>query len=156
MSANPMDSIDPAPAESINACFAAAMPAPCSDKQFARYTTDLKAIWAKIFEIRAGRPTVLRAIDAANPFAGAWKENHVLDACNACWSCTSTAPRQAAEAYHIPFVSRYDAFNGINHDQDPAQKGYVGIDGIHPSDSARQLTAKLLGKLGYAPVPPPQ
>ena len=34
--------------------------------------------------------------------------------------------------------------------------GYIGFDGVHPSDSARQLTAELLGKLGYEPMPPPQ
>jgi lysophospholipase L1-like esterase len=156
MFGNPMDSVDSETGESINRCFASIPPASLTPQAFDKYTADLKAIWAKIFELRSGQPTILRAIDVANPFVSSWKKNQVFDACTVYWEGVSTAVRQAAEAYHIPFLSCYDAFNGVKHDQDAGQKGYIGSDGIHPNDLANQLTAELLSKLGYEPVPPPQ
>jgi hypothetical protein len=155
MFANPMDSLDPETSQSIDSCFAASAPAPCAFKSFETYTADLKAIWAKVFELRFGRPTILRAIDVASPFVSSWQKSQVFEACTICWECVSTAVRQAAEAYHIPFLSRYDAFNGVKHDEDPRQKGYILSDGMHPNDTATQITAQLLAKLGYEPVPPP-
>lgn len=156
MFGNPMLSVDPATRGSINHCFGSIAPAPCTPRSFEKYTADLEAIWAKVFELRSGQPTILRAIDVANPFVSAWKKSQVFDACTVCWECVTNAVRQAAEAYHIPFLSRYDAFNGVKHDEDPGQQGYIGGDGIHPNDLAQQRTAELLAKLGYDPVPPPQ
>lgn len=156
MSGNPMNSVDAATAQKINNCFASIAPAPCAPENFEGYVNDLKAIWAKVFALRAGQPTILRAIDAASPFVGDWKETKTFDACTVCWQCVSNANRQAATAYGIPFLSRYDAFNGAMHDEDLGKKGYLGIDGIHPNDRARELTAELLSKLGYDPVPPPR
>lgn len=156
MFGNPMESVDPATGEAIDNCFSSLPPAPLTPKGFERYRADLKAIWAKVFELRAGKPTILRAIDVANPFVSRWQKNQIFDACTVYWEGVSTAVRQAAEAYHIPFLSRYDAFNGVNHNEDAGQKGYIGGDSIHPSELADRLTAEMLSKLGYAPVPPPQ
>jgi hypothetical protein len=155
MFGNPMLSVDAATGESINSCFGSTAPAPCTPKAFEKYTADLEAIWAKVFELRSGQPTVLRAIDVASPFVNNWIKYQTFDACTVCWECVSNAVRQAAEAYRIPFLSRYDAFNGVKHDIDPKQQGYIGEDGIHPNDLAQQHTAELLAKLGYEPVPPP-
>ncbi len=156
MFGNPMLSVDAATGESINSCFGSTAPALCTPKAFEKYTADLEAIWAKVFELRSGQPTVLRAIDVASPFVNDWKKYQTFDACTVCFECVSNAVRQAAKAYRIPFLSRYDAFNGLKHDQDPKQQGYVGGDGIHPNDLAQQRTAELLAKLGYDSVPPPQ
>ncbi len=155
MFGNPTLSVDVATAGSINSCFGPLAPAPCTPKAFEKYTADLEAIWAKDFELRAGQPTILRAIDVASPFVAGWKEYQTFEGCTVCWECVSNAVRQAAEAYHIPFLSRYDAFNGVKHDIDPALQGFIGGDGIHPSDLAQQRTAELLAKLGYEPVPLP-
>ncbi len=155
MFGNPMDLVDSETAQSINSCFAASAPTPCTPKAFEKYTADLKTIWTKVFELRSGKPTILRAIDVASPFVNSWKKSQVFDACTVCWECVTTAVRQAAEDFHVPFLSRYDIFNGVKHDEDPAQKGYIGSDGIHPNDLAQQRTAELLSKLGYKPVPPP-
>jgi hypothetical protein len=142
---------------SIQRCFGnvAGTPAPCTSKGFEKYTADLETIWAIIFELRTGKPTILRALDYANPFVSRWNENQIFDACTTCWECVSAAARQAAEAFHIPFLSRYDIYNGVDHNIDPGQQGYIGGDGIHPNGLAQQYTAELLSKLGYEPVIPP-
>jgi hypothetical protein len=142
---------------SIQKCFGniVGTPNPCPSNGFDEYIADLAAIWAKVFELRSGKPTILRALDFANPFISRWNENQIFDACTVCWECISVAARRAAEALHIPFLSRYDVFNGVDHDKDLESQGYLGADGIHPNGLAQQYTAELLSKLGYEPVTPP-
>ena len=54
----------------------------------------------------------------------------------------------------MTFVSIYDAFafNGINHDEVPQEKGYIGLDGIHASQEERQAIADLMSAVGYRPL----
>jgi lysophospholipase L1-like esterase len=54
----------------------------------------------------------------------------------------------------MTFVSIYDAFafNGINHDEVPQEKGYIGLDGIHASQEDRQAIADLMSAVGYRPL----
>jgi hypothetical protein len=154
---SPMGSIRDDTFLSIQRCFGNLMgtPDPCPTNGFDKYTADLEAIWAKVFELRSGKPTILRALDDASPFVSRWNENHIFNACTVCWECGSASARRAAEAFHIPFLSRYDVYNGVDHDKDPKQQGYIGGDGIHPNGLAQRYTAELLSKLGYEPVTPP-
>jgi predicted dienelactone hydrolase len=155
MFVNPLDSVDPEQPLDLDGCFVNHAPASCGPETFAQYTTDMKAIWAKILELRAGQPTILRATDIYNPLVSPWNEAGVFEACSECWENMSQAARLAAEAYNIPFLSRYDAFDGPNHDEDPREKGYIHADGEHPSELASQFTAELLSQMGYDPVSPP-
>jgi hypothetical protein len=152
MFVNPLDSVDPEKPLDLDACFAFGAPQHCSSESFDRYIVDMQAIWAKILELRAGQPTILRATDLYNPLVKPWHENGVFEACTECWENQSQAARLAAEAYGIPFLSRLDAFNGVSHDQDPREKGYIVYDGEHPSELAGQHTAELLSEMGYEPV----
>jgi lysophospholipase L1-like esterase len=115
----------------------------------------LEAIWAKILAARSGRPTILRALDDANPFVSRWNRDQIFSTCTTYWEAVSEAARAAAEHYSIPFLSRYDAYNGKDHTIDPGLGGYIGGDGIHPSKLAQQHTADLLAQMGYEAVMPP-
>lgn len=153
----PLDSIHDVTFWSIDRCFgnSADMPEACPSTGFDQYAADLEAIWAKIFELRSGKPTILRAMDSASPFVSRWNEKQIFNACTVCWEAYSNAARRAAETYHVPFLSRYDIYNGMNHSLDVGQQGYVGGDGIHPNNLAQQHTAELLAQLGYEAVIPP-
>jgi hypothetical protein len=152
MFVNPEDSVDPEKPLNLDGCFAYSAPSSCEPASFEKWTTDLKAIWAEVLELREGQPTILRATDLYNPLVNPWNEHSVFEACTECWENMSHAARLAAEAYDIPFPSRLDAFNGVNHDQDPRTKGYIRSDGEHPSDLGCQYTAELLSQMGYEPV----
>lgn len=152
---NPEDSIMPENPLEMDGCFIGYAPDSCDPATFEKYTADLKAIWAEIFELREGKATILRATDLYNPLVSPWKEHEVFEACTECWENMSQAARLAAEAYNIPFLSRLDAFNGPNHDEDPREKGYIDSDGEHPSELMGQYTAELLAQMGYEPVTPP-
>jgi hypothetical protein len=62
---------------------------------------------------------------------------------------------RAVESFPIPFPSRYNTYNGVNHDEDPVEKGYITTDNRHPSALGAQVTAELLAQMGYEPVPAP-
>lgn len=155
MFVNPVESVDPEKPLNLDGCFVYSAPGSCEPESFEKWTSDLKAIWAEIFKLRNGQPTILRATDIYNPLVSPWNEHGVFEACTECWENMSNAARLAAEAYRIPFLSRLDAFNGLNHDEDPREKGYIRSDGEHPSDLASQYTAELLSQMGYEPVSPP-
>ena len=151
MFVNPVDSVDPEKPLNLDGCFISSAPSACDPASFEKWTTDLEAIWAEILELRAGQPTLLRATDIYNPLVSPWNAHGVFEACTECWENMSHAARLAAEAYGIPFLSRLDAFNGVNHDEDPRTKGYIRSDGEHPSDLGSQYTAELLSQMGYEP-----
>jgi hypothetical protein len=122
---------------------------------FDGYTADLAAIWARILAARSGKATLLRALDDATPFIGPWNRDQMFGTCSTYWEAYSAAARTAAGLYSIPFLSRFEAYNGENHDIDPGQGGYIGPDGIHPNDLAQDHTAELLSRMGYYAVAPP-
>jgi hypothetical protein len=138
----------------IQRCFGAAsgVPDPCAPDAFDSYTTDLEAIWTKIFELRAGKPTILRGLDAATPLIRVWIANGTYETCTTCWEAYSAAAHKASDKFLIPFFSRYDIFNGKDHRTDPFIIGYVRGDGIHPNDSAQIYASQLLAELGYEPT----
>jgi hypothetical protein len=140
----------------MNGClFDLASPKNCEPASLEQYTTDLKWIWGEIFRLRNGKPTILRTMDLYTPLINEYKEKGLLSACTECLENYSDAIRLAAEAYHIPFIHRYDIYNGVNHHEDAVAKGYILENDVHPSDLGAQLIAEQLSQLGYEPVPPP-
>jgi hypothetical protein len=152
MFTNPLGSIDTDKPLSMDGCFGCSLPVACGPETYTKYVEDLKGIWQEILKLRGGKPTVLRATDIYNPLVSQWNDCRLAEACDACWTNMSNAARQAADAYQIPFLSRYDAFNGPEHTEDPREKGFIRSDGEHPTDEANQFTAGLLAKMGYAPT----
>lgn len=51
-------------------------------------------------------------------------------------------------AVNVPFLSHYEALNGVDYDADLREKGFVVSDGEHPSELAGQFMAELLSKMG--------
>jgi hypothetical protein len=146
---NPNDSSDPNFPFEVDACFSSRAPGEYSAKGLEKFSADLQSIWTKIFELRQGQPVILRGVDFYNPLVTPWQQAGVFEACTECWEILSAATRQAAEASGVPFLSRLDAFNGPEHDQDPRAKGLISEDGEHPSPLASELTARLLSEMGY-------
>lgn len=155
MFVSPMDSIDPQNPHDLEKCFLFQAPELCPEDAFAQYITDLEAIWAEIFKLRDGQPIILRATDIYNPIVRPWTLKKVMEPCTACWENMNNAAKKAAEAYDIPFLSRYDAFNGATHLEDPREKGLIDDDGEHPTDLMGQESAAMLSEMGYDPVKAP-
>lgn len=152
---NPDLSIMPGNPLDLSGCFMREAPKNCELAAMQQWIADLKAIWAEIFRLRQGKATILRATDIYNPLVADWKKAGIFDTCTACWVNQSAANRQAAEAFKIPFLNRYDLMNGADHAQDIVAKGYIS-DGEHLSKAGAQVVADLLAQMGYQPVSPPK
>lgn len=150
----PEESVDLDHPSGLDDCFYARPPGDCSMESFSAYTADMKAIWGKIIALRKGKATILRATDIYCPLVDNWHDAGIFAECTTCWINLSAAARQAAEAYNIPFASRYDLFNGVSHNWNPQDKGYTDRGGEHPTEQAGLEFAGLLAKLGYEPVRP--
>ncbi|MFO7933639.1 MAG: SGNH/GDSL hydrolase family protein [Bacteroidales bacterium] len=116
-------------------------PDSCSVEMYHPYTENLKSIYEAIFTLRNGQPTIIRATDFYNPVISEHRKHNMETECTEC-----------LEAFNIPLISIYDAFNGSDHFEDPREKGYIGDDGIHASEKGRQVIADLLSDVGYEPV----
>ena len=64
-----------------------------SPADFAPYGDVLRDIYDVIFELRYGRPTVIRAFDEFNGMLADWREAGIADECTATWEASSGAIR---------------------------------------------------------------
>jgi hypothetical protein len=153
---NPKDSSDPQYPFEIDGCFRSKPPGEYSAQGLDRFSADLAAIWARIFELRQGQPVILRGMDFYNPLVAPWQEQGVFEACTECWEILSAAARRGSEIQGVPFLSRFDAFNGPAHDEDPRLKGFIREDGEHPTEAACRFTTQLLSEMRYEATFPAQ
>lgn len=125
----------------------------------------LKANWdaivAEILALRSTSTTIIRTMDAYNPYvdedkaADTWAADNGLNDFQAFKPYVDEAAehvRLSAAANNIPYAKVYAAFNGPNGDIDPHSKGYLAFDGLHPNDTGHKVIADLLRGLGYAPL----
>lgn len=118
------------------------------------YRDVLDDIYAEIWSLRDGRPTVLRAVDLYNPVLSPWREAGIEPECTANWELWSSVEEEAALANGATFVSPYDVFNGAAHDEDPREKGWIGPDGEHTTDDGATAIAEALAAVGFDPSTP--
>lgn len=127
----------------------------CAMESFSQYISDLKEIYSIIFEIRQGKPTIIRAIDAYNPnLVSHCQPDGMFDDCLACWENYNLAIHQAADEMGVPVAPVFDAWNGLDHTENPVEKGYTREDDTHPSDLGATVIADLLRELGYESITP--
>lgn len=130
-------------------------PAPQTAEDYAPYREILDELYAEIWKLREGTPTVLRAVDIYNPAISAWREAGIEPECTDHWELWSGVMRDAAEANGAVMVSPYDLFNGPDHDEDPREKGYIGPDGQHTTPEGAAAIADAIAAEGFEPTPPP-
>jgi lysophospholipase L1-like esterase len=123
------------------------------------------AIIGRILLLRGSRKTIVRTLDIYNPFVSedkvsdSWSESPNLDDFAILKPYLEEANRYISETStrfdrFIPNAKVYEAFNGPDGNEDPADKGFLAFDGFHPDRSGHARIASLLRDLGYAPVLP--
>jgi len=125
------------------------VPAPRTPADWQPYRDWLSEVWQAIWDVREGRPVVLRGYDVYNPWYGQWVELGIEPECTAVWEGQAQAAREAAEANGATFVSFYDLFNGPAHDEDARLKGWIDVDGMHASDAGAMVAAEALAAVGF-------
>jgi hypothetical protein len=120
----------------------------------ASYAEVYRDIFDIIFELRSGQPTVIRTFDEFTGMLAGWRIHGMEAECTAGWEAQSEAIRQASAEYGVLHASFYDAFNGVDHDEDAAEKGYITWDDRHASPEGILAQAEVMHALGYDPIVP--
>jgi lysophospholipase L1-like esterase len=123
-----------------------------SQKELTSYRKILTTIYDRVFTLRGGEPTIVRALDTYVPVITDWRKAGVYQDCTAGWEAAANTHRDVAAEFGVPMASLYDAFNGPNHDRDPVAPGLIGSDGIHTSEKGKALVRATLDALGYEPI----
>ena len=122
------------------------------------YTANLDAILGRIDALRAGKPTMVRVtqiynngiaakpeLDPDGPGTGVKSWKPLVEAQNKV-ICDVAAKHKAV------CVDIYHPFNGKDGLASPSAEGYLGPDGVHPSQAGMDVIAKALAATGYAPL----
>lgn len=122
-----------------------------TEDDWQEYGQELEALFAEVWHLRQGLPTVLRTVDAPIGMISEWRELGKERECIAGWESNFAVLRQAAEAQGVTLVSVFDLFNGPNHDEDPREQGWIEGEGYHPNDAGAAAIAEALAVAGFEP-----
>ena len=125
-----------------------------ASEDLAPYRDVLVSIYERVFELVGDRPVIVRTIDWPNTLISDWPLAGVEEECTAGWEAWSDSLADAAAGFDVEMVSMYDWFNGPDHTEDPRAKGYVGLDGFHPSAAGSEAMVAALHEAGYEPLRP--
>lgn len=115
------------------------------------YRVLLEDIISEISLLRAGNETIVRVFDHYNhPGLSGGPED--IGAKAKCVDVYNEIIHSVAEEFVIPVVPVFEAFNGPDGNDNPADKGYLQRDGIHASETGNQVIADLLHDMGYNKV----
>jgi hypothetical protein len=104
----------------------------CLREALALLKADTDTIIAEILSLQSTEDTIIRAMTYYNFVVNTWKEQGCFEDLNPYWVAHNGHLIQAASEHNVP-VARVDlAFNGLNLDEDPSDKGYLS-DGTHPN-----------------------
>jgi lysophospholipase L1-like esterase len=129
--------------------------AACFASEVKRYTPKYEAVFRRVAELRAGKPTVLRAINRYNDWNG-WP-GHPLQPEGVAASAAVIAAWNkmicgAAEANGFTCADISTAFNG--EDGTKPSGDLLANDYTHPSDKGNEVIAEVLVKLGFEHLGP--
>lgn len=130
-------------------------PATWSPADWTAYRGDLDKLYAEIWRLRQGTPTVMRGVDYFVGTLADWRAVGIDKGCTADFEAMSRTIRAAAEANGATMVSLYDALNGPTHQVDLRTKGYIGPDGEHATLKGATVIADTLAAAGFERNTPP-
>ncbi len=114
---------------------------------------NLERIYATIFDLRAGKPTIFRTINRYNDWIeGEGVSPEAAKTSRDVVSAYSTMQCKAARATGFTCADIYLAFNGK--DGLKPSGDLLAKDFTHPSDKGNEVIAGVLVDLGYAPLSP--
>jgi len=127
-----------------------AMPVDCSPDVFEPYVEGLVAIYDRIHELREGEPIIIRAAEPYLAHHTRLRKWGIDAECTECLENYNEAIRWAADERDVPVADIFEAFNGLEHDEDAWEKGLIGDDLAHTTETGQELIAQELRALGYA------
>jgi lysophospholipase L1-like esterase len=127
----------------------------CISAEVERFRPTFDAVFQRLAELRAGQPTIFRAVNRYNDWIGFEggpvppQAIQVSVDYNVAWNSMIC---ETAEAHGFACADVSTAFNG--EDGRTASGDLLAPDYIHPSDKGHELIADTLVELGFAPLAP--
>lgn len=124
----------------------------CLRATVATFKSNWDGIIAEILARRTTANTIIRTMDIYNAYVNEDKADGSFTVLKGYLDDVNAYIGSTAGGNGIPYAKVYEAFNGPNGDQDPEDKGYLSLDGLHPNDKGHKVIADLFRGLGYAPL----
>jgi hypothetical protein len=96
---------------------------------------------------------LVRVLTMYNPTYADWKAAGSYAACQPLWEDLNEQIVESATAHGYQVVDVYSLFNGEDHQEDPREKGWIGLDGEHTSEAGQAAIADLIRSAGYVYEP---
>ena len=134
----------------------------CLDASVAAINSNWDGIMAQIVALRAESAppakTIIRTMNLYNPYVNEDKVTYShgttsdFEVLLPYFKMVNNHIGSSTSAAGILCADVALAFNGAASDEDPADKGYISFDGLHPNDLGHKVMADLLRALGYGPL----
>jgi lysophospholipase L1-like esterase len=113
----------------------------------------MESLYAQIVALRAGKPTIFRAVNVYNDWIGvSGTPPEATEATRLILDAWSAMACKAAKVSGFTCADIYHAFNGSD-GLTPAVD-LLAQDTVHPSDKGNEVIARTLAELGLAPLAP--
>src|SRR4051794_3679311 len=122
----------------------------CVAAEVKLFTPKYDAVFARIAELRAGKPTVLRALSRYNDWIGPDEKPESIAATTMVVAAWNKMICGAAQKHGFTCADLSTAFNGKDGKRPPGD--LLAGDYTHPSSKGNQVIADVLSKLGFAPL----
>lgn len=125
----------------------------CLKTTTATFKANWSAIITEILSLRSANNTVIRTMDVYNPFVNAEKASGSFEMLKPLLDDANNYIATTSAVNNIPCAKVYQAFNGVNGDEDAGDKGYISPydpSGVHPGELGHKVIADLFRNLGYA------
>jgi lysophospholipase L1-like esterase len=130
----------------------------CAAAAAEMFRPKFESVYAQIFALREGKPTIFRTINRYNDWigwigeAGETNPPEATDATRVVLDAWSAMVCETAQENGFTCADIYHTFNGAA-GLTPAGD-LLGKDYTHPSDKGNEVIARVLADLGYAPLVP--
>ncbi len=120
-----------------------------------RFEANWRAVLDEIVSLRAPSEAALRATNYYDPLPGnaAFRiDGELAQRAHAFARAQNERMCEEAAARGFACADVYRAFNGPTGSESPAQRGFLWLDGFHPSEEGQRLIAATVRDLGYEPA----
>jgi len=119
------------------------------DGAFEQLRVSYDALLTEVQSLGSAGNATIRTMNLYCPYAGAYRKTGVTGKALPYWMRFNGCLAGVSRAHGIPMADIFAAFNGADGSADPAERGLIAGDGLHPSSEGMKLIAAEFRKLRY-------
>jgi lysophospholipase L1-like esterase len=108
----------------------------------------------EVLSLASPSDTIIRVMDFYYPDVGKDQEEGIYKQNKRYWLKFNKCIIKSARERNIPVANVFTAYNGLDGNEDPVEKGYIADDRLHPSEDGMDVIAEEFRKLGYGYASP--